>query len=135
MKNKLFIIIALCTLSAASFAQAAKEKTIDNCKEKTKSKINYSICLDEVKLSKDRELTTWVNNQVFILDEIAKETGRSSSLKIFKRSQADFEKYRENSCRWQFIAYGQDNKAVPIYKECYIKLTKHRINELSSLNK
>lgn len=135
MKNKLFIVMALFTLSTTSHAQLSKDKTIDSCKKKTKSQIDYSICLDEVKLSKDRELTTWVNNQVFILAEIAKSTGRTSTLKIFKRSQTDFEKYREDNCRWQFIAYGQDNKAIPVYKECYIKLTNQRIEELASLNK
>lgn len=135
MKKKLFITIALCVLSTASYSQLSKDKTINSCKKKTKSQIDYSICLDEVKLSKDRELTTWVNNQVFILDEVAKSTGRTSTLKIFKRSQTHFEKYREDNCRWQFIAYGQDNKAIPVYKECYIKLTKQRIDELASLNK
>ena len=96
--------------------------------------IAFSQCLDGVKNSVDRELQTWINNQVFILEDIELATGRSSALVMFKRSQSNFITFRENNCRWQYLAISPGTGAGPAYKKCYIKLSKIRIQELSQIN-
>lgn len=122
-----FILTPLC--------QAKNSKAIELCKSKTDNSVDYSVCLDQVKEKAEKELMTWFNNQIFILEDEAKSTGRHAALKIFKRAQKNFEKYREDNCRWQYIAYGTGNKALPVYKECYIQLTQQRSFELSQLGK
>ncbi len=112
----------------------AKE-TIASCQTKMTTTAELSRCLDGIKDLKDRELQTWVNNQVFILEELAASTGRRSSLEMFKRSQRNFISYRENNCRWQYLVISPDASAATAYKKCYITLTQYRIEELTNLNK
>ena len=95
----------------------------------------FSMCLDGVKQKKERELQTWVNNQSFTLDELAAATGRKAALNMFKRSQRNFITYRENNCRWQYLAVSPGTGAAAAYKKCYITLTQDRINELTALSK
>lgn len=122
-------VIAFASIAFANTAYAAK--TIENCDLKQTENIEYSRCLDGVKEAIDRELQTWVNNQVFQLEELALKTGRKSALKMFKRSQSNFIKYRENNCRWQYLSLSPNDSAGPAYKKCYIRASKARIDELS----
>lgn len=132
MKTNLFLFI-LC-VAASMKTQAAETKSIELCEKQQTSNIDYSRCLDGVKEAADRELQTWINNQVFILEELAMKTGRKSPLKMFKRSQSNFIQFRENNCRWQYLALSPGTGAGPAYKRCYIKTTKNRIDELNELN-
>lgn len=127
-KNLLIILFGL-VCSHNTFA-----KSVSDCESKQADDIEYSRCLDGVKELADRELQTWVNNQVFILEEFALKTGRKSALNMFRRSQSNFIKYRENNCRWQYLAISPKPEAGPAYKRCYIKVTKNRINELAEIN-
>lgn len=113
---------------------AAPQKTIDFCNKQQSSNINYSQCLDHIKETVDRELQTWVNNQVFVLEEAALISGRKSALDMFKRSQSNFITFRENNCRWQYLVKSPSTDASTTYKKCYILVSNDRIKELSQLN-
>jgi len=124
----------LVSLSLSMLSHQTSAKSIAECDEKKSDTIEYSRCLDSIKESIDRELQTWVNNQVFVLEEAAIQTGRKSALNMFKRSQSNFIKYRENNCRWQYLALSPGPTAAPAYKKCYIKLSQNRIDELNALS-
>jgi len=126
-----FLIPAITFSTIALSNKVWATKTIENCDVKQTDNVEYSRCLDGVKEAVDRELQTWVNNQVFHLEELALKTGRTSALKMFKRSQSNFLKYRENNCRWQYLALSPGTGAGPAYKKCYIRANRDRINELS----
>ncbi|GHF93404.1 lysozyme inhibitor LprI family protein [Thalassotalea marina] len=117
-----------------SATNAMNSKTVESCESQHKSITELSSCLDIVKEATDRELQTWINNQTFILEEFALNTGRRTALDMFKRSQRNFNTYRENNCRWQYLYLSPDVKAAPAYKKCYILITKSRIDELSQIN-
>jgi uncharacterized protein YecT (DUF1311 family) len=112
----------------------AANKTVQACEKNMTTTPELSSCLDTIKERKDRELQTWINNQVFILEELASETGRRASLEMFKRSQRNFISYRENNCRWQYLAISPGTGAASAFKKCYITLTKDRIEELTHIN-
>ena len=130
--STIFFLNALVVCTATNAANTAN--TIKACLNKQTNNISFSQCLDGIKESVDRELQTWVNNQVFILEKKAQTTGRRSALTMFKRSQKNFVTFRENNCRWQYLARSPSINAGPAYKKCYILLTKNRIQELSKLN-
>lgn len=125
-----YIAVLLFSLVMSKVAVAAK--SADDCQDKSNEEKEYSRCLDRVKDAVDRELQTWVNNHEFILKEFASKTGRKSALKIFNRSQNNFIKYREDTCRWQYLALSPGPKSGPAYKQCYIRLSSSRINELQT---
>ena len=128
MKKSLLVLVLLMS----GFHLEAK--TLKDCDNITEDDAAYSRCLDTVKASTDRELQTWVNNQTFILEELALKTGRSGALKMFKRTQTNFISFRENNCRWQYLAMSPDPSASSVFKRCYIEMSRTRINELSQLN-
>lgn len=113
---------------------AYQPKNVDDCEQSTETTDDLSQCLDIVKRTTDKELQTWINNQVFVLEEFALVTGRRSALQMFKRSQRNFVTYRENNCRWQYLHISPEKGAAAAFKKCYILVTKDRINELSQLN-
>lgn len=133
MNSKIFIFI-LTFFSFLPTSQAVNKTTIDSCEKSSKSPIELSRCLDKVINDVDRELQTWINNQTFILEDFESNTGRKSALFMFKRSQNNFITYRENDCRWQYLALSPSAEASPAYKKCYILLSKSRIKELSNIN-
>lgn len=125
----LFPLVAL-----ASDRVTLTQASIASCQLNVFSNIEISRCLDGVKDKKDRELQTWINNQIFILEELSTQKGRRTSLDMFKRSQRNFINYRENNCRWQYLMVAPDASAAIAYKKCYITLTQYRIEELSNLD-
>ncbi len=131
MSKKLLLlsvfILTQFLLSTPVYAQ----KTIDECEKIEKTPEKKSRCFDHVKERLERELQTWVNNHVFNLEEKALITGRYSALKMFKRSQSDFIAFRDNDCRWQYLAVSPEKGADMAYKKCYILVTQSRIKELS----
>lgn len=135
---KQFISLLIVSTTMATLfttpAQAAVLKTVKACESKFTAPKALSMCFDQVKESVDRELQTWINNQIFILEEFALKTGRKSALDMFNRAQLNFITYRENNCRWQYLHISPEITAAPAYKKCYINTTQHRIEELSSIN-
>jgi len=130
-----FLISLILISSLFSFqTNAFQPKNVEECEQSYKTTTELSQCLDLVKDLTDRELQTWINNQIFILEEFAIKTGRRSALDMFKRSQRNFITYRENNCRWQYLHISPATGAASAFKKCYILLTKDRINELSKLN-
>lgn len=127
--------ICLLSLFISSNVFAYQAKNIESCEKYEKTTPEFSQCLDIVKESTDRELQTWINNQVFILEEFAIVTGRRSALDMFKRSQRNFITYRENNCRWQYLHISPSKGAPAAFKKCYILATRNRIEELSELEK
>ena len=115
--------------SPSVFAQ----KTLAECEKIEKTNEKQSRCLDRVKETLDRELQTWVNNHVFNLEEKSLASGRYSTLKMFKRSQNDFITFRDNDCRWQYLAISPNKGAGLAYKKCYILTTQNRIKSLSMI--
>lgn len=133
---KLAILSTLLTLvSNHVFANKHdKQKTVSQCK-KDKNIVKQSQCLDIVVDAIDRELQTWVNNQTFILEEFSIKSGRNSALSLFKRSQSTFIQYREDNCRWQYLAVSNTQHASLSYKKCYVMLSINRIKELQHVQK
>tara|TARA_R110001592_G_scaffold110299_2_gene306524 strand:- start:9296 stop:9700 length:405 start_codon:yes stop_codon:yes gene_type:complete len=107
------------------------QKTLDECEKTQQTTLKKSRCFDNVKEVLDREMQTWVNNHTFNLEEKALMTGRYAALKMFKRSQNDFITFRDNDCRWQYLAISPEKGAALAYKKCYLIVTQSRINELS----
>jgi uncharacterized protein YecT (DUF1311 family) len=131
--NKIFtysLALAFCFLSNVSYAK----KSIEQCETTEKTTSGLSSCFDIVKNTVDRELQTWVNNQIFILEEFALSTGRRAALNMFKRSQRNFITFRENDCRWQYLVISPGTGAASAYKKCYILVSKSRIKELELIN-
>ncbi|WP_077342422.1 lysozyme inhibitor LprI family protein [Pseudocolwellia agarivorans] len=133
---KRLIAIATPILFSSTLVFAdTKDPIFAKCLSKETNNSKYSQCLDTVKIKIDRELETWVNNQLFILEEIARTTGRKSAYDMFKRSQKNFVTFRDNNCKWQFLAELPSNVSAPTYKECYILTSRDRIKELSRIAK
>jgi uncharacterized protein YecT (DUF1311 family) len=131
--NKTFLIFFLSLVLLSSHSVWAK-KSIEACEETQKTSSSLSSCLDGVKENIDRELQTWINNQTFTLEEFALATGRRAALEMFKRSQRNFVAFRENNCRWQYLAISPGKGAASAYKKCYILVSKNRIKELSDVS-
>lgn len=111
-------------------------KSIEECQKQVTGKLSsdpMSRCLDGVIAFVDRELQTWVNLHTFNLEEKALVNGRYSTLKMFKRSQSNFITYRENDCRWQYLAISPEKGADIAYKACYVMLSQNRITALSNI--
>lgn len=132
MINFFKLILITCLFYSAT-ASAYQPKSINECEQSFKVISELSQCLDLVKDFSDRELQTWINNQIFILEEFALVTGRRSALEMFKRSQRNFITYRENNCRWQYLHISPGTGAASAFKKCYILITNNRISELSQL--
>ncbi|TMM43286.1 lysozyme inhibitor LprI family protein [Colwellia ponticola] len=131
--KKLFSFALLCSLLITLPVQAAK--TIEECQTQVpeqSSSAAMSRCLDSVIAFVDRELQTWINLHSFNLEEKALIHGPNAALKIFKRSQSSFITYRENDCRWQYLAILPNTGADLAYKTCYVLLSKSRIAMLST---
>jgi len=129
---KKIIIFTFASLLYCLTTPVMAAKSLAQC-EKKGSVNKTSQCFDIMIEIVDRELQTWLNSQAFNLEELAIKTGRKSALSMFKRSQNDFIRYRENNCRWQYLAVSPDIRASNAYKKCYIILTKNRIKELSQV--
>ena len=132
--NHLITLIFCSPLLLSLSSHAKVKKTIDYCENNSQTAEQLSICLDQVRDLALKELTTWQNNQVFILTEIEQKTGRGAALRMFQRAKKDFEKFRENNCRWQYLQISPAKGAATAYKKCYIRLTQAHINELVMLN-
>ena len=134
MKNNItaLFLMTFCVFNASA-QQKAKELTIGTCEQTTKTPETFSACLDTLIEKKRRTLTTWTNNQLFVLQELQETNGRGDALRLFHRSNKYFETYRENNCRWQYLQLAPDKKANLAYKKCFIRMTNDRINELMEL--
>ena len=137
MKITQLSLTALLLSNVLISTSAMAEKNIKDCQNTSliqEDIAQSSRCLDGVISATDRELQTWVNLHTFNLEEKALVNGRYSALKMFKRSQSNFITFRENNCRWQYLAISPESGASLAYKECYILLSQSRIHELSTLS-
>ncbi len=125
------------TLSAFILAQLLfsipvyAQKTLAECEKIEKKNKQLSRCLDEVKETLNRELQTWLNHHIFNMEDKSLVSGRHSAIKMFKLSQKNFITFRDNDCRWQYLAIYPRKDAGMAYKKCYIVVTQARIKELS----
>jgi uncharacterized protein YecT (DUF1311 family) len=134
MKKRILTLSILIFAPPLLAAPLYVQKTIDECIEiGIKNEVQSSRCLDSVKELANRELQTWVNHHAFNLEDQISTTGRSSALKMFRRSQESFISFRENECRWQYLAISPEKNAGVTYKKCFILLTKSRIEQLSKI--
>jgi uncharacterized protein YecT (DUF1311 family) len=137
MIHKKIIITSLFLYPLLMIFPVNAASTIDECQKQIveqDSISSMSRCLDGVISFVDRTLQTWVNLHTFNLEEKAIVNGRYSALKMFKRSQSNFITYRENDCRWQYLAISPERGADLAYKTCYVQLSESRINALSNVN-
>jgi len=123
----LLLSVLFSTLLPLTTVQAASK--LKECKSTDEGEL--SRCLDGNIDLLDRELQTWVNLHVFNLEEKALVNGRYSALKMFKRAQTNFITFRENNCRWHYLAVSPEKGANLAYKRCYIALSQMRITGLS----
>lgn len=133
MNKTIFNLLIMISICFSGHSYAFQPKKLTDCDKNFNSTTELSQCLDLVKDAIDRELQTWINNQVFVLEEFSLVTGRRSALEMFKRSQRNFITYRENNCRWQYLHISPETGAAAAFKKCYIITTRNRINELSQL--
>jgi uncharacterized protein YecT (DUF1311 family) len=132
--TKKIVPISLLIISSILFSESSYANTLlSDCEKMKVFSEEKSRCLDKVKVVLERELQTWVNNHVFNLEEKALVTGRYAALKMFKRSQNDFNTFRNNDCRWQYLAISPERGADTAYKKCYIISTQSRIKMLSMI--
>ena len=117
------------TIAALLMPSAYAVDKIESCQQSDDKALER--CYDGVIDSLDRELQTWVNHHVFNLEEKALVNGRYSALKMFKRAQSNFITFRENNCRWRYLAVSPEKGASIAYKKCYINLSQARINSLT----
>ncbi|QOL24766.1 DUF1311 domain-containing protein [Thalassotalea sp. LPB0316] len=135
MNTKTFILLSfIAGTSLALPAHAKTARTIEQCEQKFTDNLAFSQCLDTVKTLAERELTAWVNNKTFELEDLVSVTGRSGALNMFKKAQKNFETYRENNCKFYYLEISPGTGAASAYKKCYIKMTKARIAELDELS-
>lgn len=132
IKNILPLSVLIFTQAIYSSSVYA-QKSVAECEIMKKTPERQSRCFDLVKDELERELQTWINHHTFNLEEKALNTGRRSAIKMFKRSQNDFITFRDNDCRWQYLAISPEKGAGIAYKKCYIVVTQSRINELSNI--
>ncbi len=106
----------------------------DICAEKQQFRIEYSRCLDQQIETMQRDLTTWENNHLIQLQEIAEKTGRTDPLKVFKRSRQSFQQHSTDHCRLQYLALIPDSDAgASAYKKCMINQLEQQIDILSKI--
>lgn len=137
MNKKIITLATTILLNTLILPSAMAEKSAEDCLQLGSINNNLSEksrCLDGVIAEMDRELQTWVNLHIFNLEEKALVNGRYSALKMFKRSQTNFITFRENDCRWQYLAVSPEQGAGIAYKTCYIVLGQNRINELENVS-
>ena len=116
-------------------SEAKTARTIEQCESKFTNNVEFSQCLDTVKNLTERELTAWVNNKTFELEDLASVTGRSGALNMFKRSQKNFMTFRENNCKFYYLELSPGSGAGAAYKKCFIAMTKARIKELNEISR
>lgn len=130
--RRLLSALLLCTLSPALWGSAM----VQQCESARESSVTYLRCLDRKLAQLDRALVLWGNNIIINLEEKIKTTGRTDSLRIFKKSQKSFAKYAEQHCRWQYVVLLPDGTAgARKYKECLVMMTEVRVNELKVVAK
>jgi hypothetical protein len=114
------IVIYLCALFGCFHLSAAS-----TCSGKSQSQLDYSRCLDAALEQAERELVTFENGHLFQLQELAQKTGRDDPLKVFTRSRNHFKQFRNDHCRWQYLALIPDSQAgASVYKECMLEQLK-----------
>ncbi|MBU2871488.1 DUF1311 domain-containing protein [Colwellia sp. E2M01] len=118
----LYPLLSLTSAHAASSIEECQNNAPEQLAEQAMSK-----CLDSVIMHVERELQTWVNLHTFALEEKAANNGRSSALNMFKSAQRSFVSYREDDCRWQYLAISPASGASIGYKKCFVVLSNARI--------
>ena len=124
----LLLMIALIALPASA------SKHLQQCADQRSSSIDYLRCLDRKIDFLEREIDQWTTSKIFELEEMAKKSGRTDALSLFKKSQKSFTKYLEHSCRWQYSVLLPDARAAAIrYKECTVQMSETRVSELKRI--
>ncbi|TPH12735.1 lysozyme inhibitor LprI family protein [Litorilituus lipolyticus] len=131
MYKKALMTVPFLVMFIISSQAEARNKLAD-CEDLKNDESLLSRCLDGVIDTLDSELQTWINHHTFNLEEKALVNGRYSALKMFKRSQSNFISFRENDCRWRYLAISPDKGAGIAFKQCFVELTKARIIQLST---
>lgn len=133
MTKKILAISAILLAQQFITFPSHAQKTIKQCESIKAEFKKQLLCLTSIKESVERELQTWVNNHVFNLEDKASKNNNNAPLKMFKRSHDNFITFRQNNCRWQYLAIFPDKKANAVFKKCFILTTQDRIKQLSQI--
>lgn len=132
MKLRTLIYLTGC-LSVLPSAPSSASQMLEQCNDNRATSVEYLRCLDKKISTLDSDLILWRNNKVLQLEKAAENTGRTDTIRIFKKTQKSFETYRENNCKWQYLTLMPDTTAgAIIYKECMVAMTEERVNQLKN---
>ncbi|MBE0362326.1 hypothetical protein PULV_a2934 [Pseudoalteromonas ulvae UL12] len=105
----------LCSGSVSAFD--------DGCQDEKSTNPRYIRCLENKIAEQKRTTETYVNKISLNLEKKQTETGNVQLLRVFKRSEQEFDKYLEDSCRWRYLNLLPDTIAAAItYKRCELQL-------------
>ena len=121
-KTKTTLILFLGFTSFVSHAQFN-----DGCDKEKMTNLSYLRCLDNKIVLEKRTADTWITKIQLDLEKKQNETGNLQLLRVFKRSEQDFEKFIEDNCRWRYLNRLPDTIAAAIaYKRCeLLSIQKH----------
>jgi uncharacterized protein YecT (DUF1311 family) len=131
------LVLSCCfsiSFNALALTPTISPKAIEQCEKQTDTTQKLSRCLDGVIEKVDKEVELWTTNQIFTLEELSLKTGRSAALTMFKRAQNTYQKYQQDTCRWQYLAASPDPRANIYYKKCYILLGISQIEHLQQFS-
>ncbi len=124
--------LVLLLSSAAFFSHAEELAVSKKCKNQSKTKAQYSICLDEEMKSQERLLESWVHSKEIELDKLAIDAQNKSVLKQFKKANAFYKQYIESQCRSVFFEKKKGGNPADRYRMCKITEIVKRIKQLES---
>ncbi len=120
-------------LSSTSFFSHAEELIVSKkCKKQSKTKAQYSICLDEEMKSLERQLESWLHSKEIELEKLATDSQNKSVLKQFKKANAFYKQYIESQCRSVFFEKKKGGNPADRYRMCKITEIAKRIKQLES---
>lgn len=131
-KSKLAVLGAiLLTIGPASSALA--KTALDECWEKSESRVDVGACLQGLKANSDAGLEASFQSALKSLTELDEATGRPLAVRALERAQLAFELFRNLECNVQELQAGSGSGSGDFYLGCWIDQTRSRIEALNKL--
>ena len=124
-------ITSIVCATLAIIGSASVSAFDDGCHDEKTTNPRYIRCLENKIAAQARITATYVNKITLDLEKKQSETGNVQLLRVFKRSEQEFDKYLEDSCRWRYLNLLPDTIAAAItYKRCELQLRQFHIEAL-----
>lgn len=124
-------ITSIVCATVAFFCSGPVSAFDDGCQNEKSTNPRYIRCLENKIAEQERITETYVNKITINLEKKQSETGNVQLLRVFKRSEQEFAKYLEDSCRWRYLNLLPDTIAAAItYKRCELQLRQFHIEAL-----